>query len=518
MELPRLGHPLWRVALNKQVAGQAECTEEGDAEESDCRVLLWDRSRDLVATIDSRELRWYMDSKESPLSNSILNADTNRRSCVTKGQKGAWVTGCGSVWMSSDGSKFFVGYPTLRIYCEWNSECPDDVFARYHVIDTQVQLQVPSLHLQLMLSAAHGVMLSSSNGDIRRTSYNCSTMSQQAPSALTSLPPRKNRRTSLDSPPPTPSPDAADAAESASSALPSQPFTLLNGCWYRDPWRKWTGHSSPSPASKCPQLCLTATCTSPGTGRWGEQTPLFSISPYMAALCSRYGTSQTSTGEAGRGCRCLSCTMNDRIWCGTPRRAGDCVSSDTHLDKLLKQPKLAICFCRNGDAKGVKLQCVVCDDWFHERCLKDCAAYPIDFVPGSLKQQKSKPKSPAEGRDNSSTLVCPSCAVIHGRLKQVHAWFNGRSSSGQGSRSGVAAPSSSAGAVASDDATSKRLKTLLPGLQVRVNDVCIMRACVKAQYRVVAHPPPAALARMPQANLRHPICERRSFSFEIQVW
>ena len=49
--------------------------------------------------------------------------------------------------MSSDGSKFFIGYPTLRIFCEWNDEMPDDVFARYHVVDTQVNQLLTSAPL-----------------------------------------------------------------------------------------------------------------------------------------------------------------------------------------------------------------------------------------------------------------------------------------------------------------------------------------------------------------------------------
>ena len=35
-----------------------ESTEEAEAEETDCRVILWDAKRKLIATIDNHELRW----------------------------------------------------------------------------------------------------------------------------------------------------------------------------------------------------------------------------------------------------------------------------------------------------------------------------------------------------------------------------------------------------------------------------------------------------------------------------
>jgi hypothetical protein len=91
-----------------------------DAEELNCRVLLWDRQRNLVATIDNRELRWceprfcfhtisfmpstmqiplpfpfetlipfclrlrHLDCTEAPLSCDVLHAESSRRSCANK--------------------------------------------------------------------------------------------------------------------------------------------------------------------------------------------------------------------------------------------------------------------------------------------------------------------------------------------------------------------------------------------------------------------------------------------------
>ncbi len=39
------------------VTGMPE-SADAEAEECDCRVILWDAKRKLIATIDNRELRW----------------------------------------------------------------------------------------------------------------------------------------------------------------------------------------------------------------------------------------------------------------------------------------------------------------------------------------------------------------------------------------------------------------------------------------------------------------------------
>jgi hypothetical protein len=184
MNFPGLGPALWKLAITKSFegivlllplsillyrapcliphAGNREVTEEADGHEVDCRVLLWDKDRSMIVTIDNRELRWFadcrtsamlvlvlqlmisilfrrhLDLKEQPLSPDILSSNTSRRASVRrrlfphtrtvtfyqvpKNQQGSWVTGCESVWMSADCSTFFVGYPTLCMFCEWNSE------------------------------------------------------------------------------------------------------------------------------------------------------------------------------------------------------------------------------------------------------------------------------------------------------------------------------------------------------------------------------------------------------------
>jgi hypothetical protein len=97
--------PLAAADVRLLVTGQPERIESADAQESDCRVVLWDAKRKLIATIDSSELRWYvrplrynrlslmfcyryMDFKEAPLPCDILSADSHRRACSAKGQKG----------------------------------------------------------------------------------------------------------------------------------------------------------------------------------------------------------------------------------------------------------------------------------------------------------------------------------------------------------------------------------------------------------------------------------------------
>lgn len=45
------------IFLMDSVTGVPE-PADAEAEESDCRVILWDAKRKLIATIDNRELRW----------------------------------------------------------------------------------------------------------------------------------------------------------------------------------------------------------------------------------------------------------------------------------------------------------------------------------------------------------------------------------------------------------------------------------------------------------------------------
>ena len=150
MNFPALGPALWKLAITKSVEGivlllpllpfllllllffffptrcsspittlylascltphacNREVTEEADAHEVDCRVLLWDKDRSMIVTIDNRELRWFancrtsamvlfvlrviisisfrrhLDIKEQPLSPAVLSANTSRRASVRR--------------------------------------------------------------------------------------------------------------------------------------------------------------------------------------------------------------------------------------------------------------------------------------------------------------------------------------------------------------------------------------------------------------------------------------------------
>jgi hypothetical protein len=143
-------------------------------------------------------------------------------------------------------------------------------------------------------------------------------------------------------------------------------------------------------------------------------------------------TLQSSLGEAGRGCRCLPCTskplptskkcntllpgtLNDRIWCGTPRRAHDCTrrplrfprfsptlyrlrqrhalreatAKPQELHVLLptgrqhqrRQTSGSVTYPPLAMSAHIAFQCVVCEEWFHDRCIRDCGKYPVNFLP-----------------------------------------------------------------------------------------------------------------------------------------
>jgi hypothetical protein len=137
--------------------------------------------------------------------------------------------------MSADGSKFFVMHPSLRIFCEWNRECPDDVFARYHIIDCQVRVNVAVLKLELVLGASFAFIIP--GGDAARTCpYNFEALIKDNMHTAS----HKQDSEGFDSNT-SPSPSCVGHQPTARAPL------VVFGTWHRDPWRKWLGSSTGMP-------------------------------------------------------------------------------------------------------------------------------------------------------------------------------------------------------------------------------------------------------------------------------
>lgn len=116
MNFPGLGPALWKLAITKSFegivlllplsillyrapcliphAGNREVTEEADGHEVDCRVLLWDKDRSMIVTIDNRELRWFADCRTSAMLVLVFSAnDFNLVSQASRPQRTAVISG-----------------------------------------------------------------------------------------------------------------------------------------------------------------------------------------------------------------------------------------------------------------------------------------------------------------------------------------------------------------------------------------------------------------------------------------